>query len=568
VDDLGELGHRSRRVSGPRQGTQPVSATTRDLALIGAGTWGKNLARCFDALGALHAIVVSSAEEAQTLSGAFGRAAVTTSIADVLADPAVRKVAIATPSVTHFELARAALEAGKDVFVEKPLCLQASHARALTDLAEAAGRTLMVGHLLQYHPCVVELRALVASGVLGSLLTISSNRLNLGKFRTDENALYSFAPHDVSLVLSLLDDQLPESVRCVGTSHLKPGIADSTLTILKFASGALAQLQVSWLNPFKEQRMTVVGTHGMAVFDDGKAWGKKLVLYRDYMSKPAQALGSQARGELVPVPEREPLLDECAHFLRACDERSRPRTDGREGLRVLQVLDMAQLSLERDGERVTTAALGHDDRHYFAHPSAVIDAGATLGAGCKVWHFSHVMAGARIGERTSLGQNVFVAGGVAVGNDVKVQNNVSLYAGVELESDVFVGPSCVFTNVKAPRAEHGRNGNYTKTLVRRGASIGANATVVCGVTLGRYSFVGAGAVVTSNVPDYALVVGNPARQVGWLSRHGERLTAGPDGFMVCPVSGLRYRELSPGLVTCVDLDDEGAQREGSCSSTT
>jgi UDP-2-acetamido-3-amino-2,3-dideoxy-glucuronate N-acetyltransferase len=229
---------------------------------------------------------------------------------------------------------------------------------------------------------------------------------------------------------------------------------------------------------------------------------------------------------------------------------------------------MAQLSLERDGERVTTAAHGAGGAEVFAHSSAVIDAGATLGAGSKVWHFSHVMAGARIGERTSLGQNVFVASGVVVGSDVKVQNNVSLYAGVELESDVFVGPSCVFTNVKNPRAEYSRNGQYSKTLVRRGASIGANATVVCGVTLGRYCFVGAGAVVTSDVPDYALVMGNPARQQCWLSRHGERLTADEEGRMTCPASGLRYQERSPGRLTCVDLDDEVVDGEGSCSSTT
>jgi UDP-2-acetamido-3-amino-2,3-dideoxy-glucuronate N-acetyltransferase len=556
-----------RLVSGPRQEQVQLPSRSRDLALVGAGDWGKNLARCFDALGALRVIVVPSAGEAEALGGAFSLATITTSIADVLADSAVRKVAIATPSSTHFELARAALHAGKDVFVEKPLSLQAGHASILTDLAEAAGRTLMVGHLLQYHPCVIELRALVAAGVLGKLLSISSNRLNLGKFRTDENALYSFAPHDVSLVLSLLEDQLPESVRCVGTSYVKPGIADSTMTILKFPNGALAQLQVSWLNPFKEQRLTVVGTHGMAVFDDGKPWSDKLVLYRGYMSKPGQAVGAQARGEPVPVSEAEPLLGECAHFLEACAQRSRPRTDGREGLRVLQVLDMAQRSLERDGERVTPVAHARS-ADYFAHPSAVIDAGALLAAGSKVWHFSHVMAGARIGERTSLGQNVFVAGGVVVGSDVKVQNNVSLYAGVELESDVFVGPSCVFTNVKNPRAEHSRKGSYTKTLVRRGASIGANATVVCGVTLGRYCFVGAGAVVTADVPDYALVVGNPARQLGWISRHGERLTPDQDGRMTCPVSGLHYRELSPGTLTCLDLDEQHVQGEETCSSTT
>jgi UDP-2-acetamido-3-amino-2,3-dideoxy-glucuronate N-acetyltransferase len=534
----------------------------RDLALIGAGDWGKHLARCFEALGSLQTIVVPSDREAVAIGQAFPNANVSKSFAQTLDDSRVQKVVIATPSVTHFELARAALCAGKDVFVEKPLCMGAAHAAKLVELAESSGRTLMVGHLLQYHPCVVRLRELVATGVLGKLLTITSNRLNLGKFRSEENALYSFAPHDVSLILSLLDDQLPRSVRCVGASYLKPGVADSTLTVMQFASGVLAQLYVSWLNPFKEQKLTIVGTDGMAVFDDTKPWPEKLLLYRDYMSWARGEKSTRtARSEPQLVPAAEPLLQECEHFLTACAARSRPRTDGAEGLRVLRVLDMAQLSLERDGERVEnpmTPAAPPTAADYFAHSSAVIDAGARVGAGSKIWHFCHVMSDAQLGAQVNLGQNVFVAGGVVVGARVKVQNNVSLFAGVELEDDVFVGPSCVFTNVKNPRAELNRKAAYQKTLVRRGATVGANATIVCGVTLGRYCFVAAGAVVTRDVPDYALVLGNPARQDGWMSRHGQRLNAAQGELMTCPESGLHYREVAPGRVRCVELDDEQA----------
>jgi UDP-2-acetamido-3-amino-2,3-dideoxy-glucuronate N-acetyltransferase len=208
---------------------------------------------------------------------------------------------------------------------------------------------------------------------------------------------------------------------------------------------------------------------------------------------------------------------------------------------------MAQQSLDRDGERVATP----NPRGYFADPSAIIDAGASIGTGSKIWHFCHVMAGARLGERVSLGQNVFVAGGVAVGNDVKVQNNVSLYAGVELEADVFVGPSCVFTNVKNPRAEVDRKGSYVKTLVKQGASLGANCTVICGVTLGRYCFIGAGAVVTRDVPDYGLMLGNPARRVGWLSRNGHKLVPDAEGNLICPVTSERYREVAPDRLICL-----------------
>lgn len=187
------------------------------------------------------------------------------------------------------------------------------------------------------------------------------------------------------------------------------------------------------------------------------------------------------------------------------------------------------------------------------HATATVDAGAILGEGTKVWHYVHVSAGARIGRDCVLGQNVYVGPGVVLGDRVRVQNNVSVYEGVELEDDVFCGPSCVFTNVRNPRAALSRHGRYDRTLVRRGATIGANATVICGGTIGRHAFVAAGAVVTAEaVPDYALMMGVPARRVGWVGRHGERLPPS----LVCPVSGLRYAEAEPGVLRCLDLDED------------
>jgi UDP-2-acetamido-3-amino-2,3-dideoxy-glucuronate N-acetyltransferase len=194
---------------------------------------------------------------------------------------------------------------------------------------------------------------------------------------------------------------------------------------------------------------------------------------------------------------------------------------------------------------------------FFAHPSAYVDEPSEIGAGTKIWHFCHVMTGAIIGERCVLGQNVFVANGVRIGSNVKIQNNVSLYTGVELEDDVFCGPSCVFTNVINPRSQIVRHSEYQRTLVRRGATIGANATIVCGATIGRYAFVGAGAVVRGDVPDYALMLGVPARRRGWMSRHGHRLPApAADGLMVCPESGWRYRETEPGVLRCLDWPED------------
>jgi UDP-2-acetamido-3-amino-2,3-dideoxy-glucuronate N-acetyltransferase len=191
------------------------------------------------------------------------------------------------------------------------------------------------------------------------------------------------------------------------------------------------------------------------------------------------------------------------------------------------------------------------------HPTAVVDPGAEIGKDTKIWHFSHVLKGAKIGRRCVLGQNVNVDGGAVLGDNVKIQNNVSVYTGVIIEDDVFLGPSCVLTNVTNPRSQVNRHALYERTLIRRGATIGANATIVCGITIGRYAFIAAGSVITKDVPDYALVLGNPARQQGWMSRHGHRL-ANPssDGIMICPETNLRYQEILPGVLKCLDLAEE------------
>ena len=197
------------------------------------------------------------------------------------------------------------------------------------------------------------------------------------------------------------------------------------------------------------------------------------------------------------------------------------------------------------------------DRDFFVHPSAYVDEPCEIGAGTKIWHFCHVMKNATIGRGCNLGQNVFVANDVIIGNNVKIQNNVSVYTGAAIEDDVFLGPSCVLTNVTNPRSQVNRHSQYERTTLKRGCTIGANATIVCGVTIGRYAFVAAGSVVTKNVPDYGLVMGNPAKRVGWMSRHGHRLS-GPDaqGTLRCPEHGFRYQETEPGVLRCLDLDEE------------
>jgi UDP-2-acetamido-3-amino-2,3-dideoxy-glucuronate N-acetyltransferase len=535
---------------------------TCDTALIGGGYWGKNLARNFLELGALHTICDASETTLASFQKGYESVRKSTSFDSVLADDSVNKIAIAAPAEFHFRLAKAALEQGKDVFVEKPLCLTVEEGEELVELSKDTKRILMVGHLLQYHPCVEKIRELIARGELGRLQYITSNRLNLGKIRREENALWSFAPHDLSVILSLVGNRLPESLQCTGESWLTQGVADATLTAMKFDGSVRAHVFVSWLYPFKEQKLTVIGSRAMVVFDDTLPWNQKLLMYRHKIAwqDGRVPMADKADGEVVEVVSSEPLRNECNHFLECCHDRTQPRTDGVEGLQVLKVLAMAQQSLESEGRLVTKSELAvRKSGTYFAHESSVIDSGAKIGDGSKIWHFSHVSNYATIGENCNLGQNVFVASGVSLGNNVKVQNNVSIYTGTVIHDDVFLGPSCVLTNISNPRSQVVRRSAYEKTVIKRGASVGANATIVCGVTLGRYCFIAAGAVVTCDVADYALMMGVPAKQKGWMSRHGHPLHFAEDCKAICPESRFVYvleKTRGDERVRCLDLGEE------------
>ena len=528
-----------------------------NVAVVGVGYWGKNLVRNFHDLGALAALCDEresvEASYRQKLPGVkFYR-----EFKDVLSDPSIAAIALATPAISHYEMAKAAMEAGKDILVEKPLAIDVKHGEDLVRMAAAKGRILMVGHILRYHPAILKLQQLIQDGALGKITYLYSNRLNIGKIRTEENILWSFAPHDISAMLSLLNE-MPAHVTCKGGAWLNEGVYDVTLSHFDFPSGVQAHIFVSWLHPVKEQRLVVVGSEKMAVFDDTAE--HKLVLYPhkvEWRNRIPTAV--RAEGEIVILEDREPLRAECEHLLDCVESRTPPVTNGAEGLRVLSVLDACQRALQNGTIAVEMPGVREPkkEKPYFVHESAYADEGAEIGAGTKIWHFSHVMKGARIGQKVVIGQNVNVDGGTVIGNNVKIQNNVSVYTGVVIEDDVFLGPSCVLTNVSNPRSQVNRHSLYETTRLKRGCTIGANSTIVCGVTVGRYAFVGAGSVVTKNVPDFALVVGNSAHQIGWMSRHGHRLDS-PDaeGIMRCPESGLRYKEVGPGVLRCLDLDEE------------
>ncbi len=515
-----------------------MKAPEQNIAVVGGGYWGKNLVRNFYQLGALNTVCDTDLLKQEQYNRDYPGVAVTDNFEEVLADQGIDGVVIATPAVEHYSMTKAALKAGKDVLVEKPLALNIEEGQELNKLAREKKRVLMVGHVLEYHPAVVKLAGLVKNGELGKVQYIYSNRLNLGKFRTEENILWSFAPHDISVIINLLG-RVPYAVTSSGESYLSKGIADVTISNLFFNNGIKAHIFVSWLHPYKEQKLVVVGSEKMAVFDDVSS--EKLYLYNHKVNWVDHCpVAAKGEAEKVEVETGEPLKQECMHFLECMAGRSTPRTGPKNALDVLKVLNASQKSLEENGAKVyleqleagkeaLPASAASSNQVFesqvndvYIHPSSLVDSGVQVGPKTKIWHNCHIMSGASLGEGCTLGQNIFVGKNVRIGNNVKIQNNVSVFEGVTLEDDVFCGPSMVFTNVIMPRSAYPNHSEqYVKTVVKKGASIGANATIKGGITVGEHVLVGAGAVVTKDTPAHALIYGNPAKVEGWVCRCGK-----------------------------------------------
>ena len=463
--------------------TAAMSSSPLQVAVVGAGYWGKNLVRNFAQLRALAMICDANETALQAQAALYPGVQTTTRLEDALADEGIQAVVLATPAALHYEQVKQALSAGKHVFVEKPLALHYTEGLELVELAESQGRVLMVGHILEYHPAVAVLRDLIQLGELGELRYLYSNRLNLGKVRTEENILWSFAPHDIAVITRLVGAE-PTVVSASGQSYLQPDIVDVTVTNLAFPNDVRAHIFVSWLHPSKEQKLVVVGDRKMAVFDDTAREGKLKLYDKGIEWRSGLPVPRQTAETTLFFEETEPLRLECEHFLACIREGKQPLTDGASALRVLKVLEACQASLGRDGAPVALAEIGGgeeakrrggesalvvptsdlrpltSDLGFSAHPTAIIDDGAVIGEGTKIWHFCHVMSGARIGRQCNLGQNVFVDNNTVIGDRVKIQNNVSVYNGVILEDDVFCGPSCVFTNVINPRSHVSRKHEF------------------------------------------------------------------------------------------------------------
>ncbi|MBX3396827.1 MAG: Gfo/Idh/MocA family oxidoreductase [Phycisphaerae bacterium] len=522
---------------------------SKRICVIGAGRWGRNHIKTLDALGSLGGIVEATEAGRDAMLAAYPSAKIFCDVRESL-DDGFDGYTIASPAETHFEIAKLLIENGKPVLVEKPITLNAADAHALNRLAKERKVPLMTGHVLLFHPAISKIKEMIDGGKIGKLQYLYSNRLNLGTVRSEENILWSFAPHDISIFQHLIG-KLPTEVVSRGGAFVQPRIHDSTMTILTYPDNIVGHIFVSWLHPFKEHRLVVIGSKGMLSFDDSTE-AKDVLFYEkgiDWIK--GEPIKRDGPTESIPYEKQQPLTEEMRYFLDGVAGAPITKANGDNAAAVLEILERATDSLltglpvSLDAKKVTTADAPKPA--FYVHPTSFVDEGVTIGEGTKIWHFSHVQTGSRIGKKCSLGQNVNVGNNVTIGDHVKIQNNVSVYEGVTLEDYVFCGPSMVFTNVMDPRCKYPQRGSafYHKTLVKEGASIGANATIVCGNTIGRHAFIAAGAVVTKDVPDYAIMVGVPARQRGWACECGEFLPKF-DVTTACPRCSIGYK-LTNGL---------------------
>lgn len=418
--------------------------------MIGSGRWGRNHVRILDKLGVLAGVV--DTDETLPYHRNFN---------ELEFDAAV----IATPPKTHYRIAKELLQDGKDVLVEKPMALSSEEA---DDLIKVTGnQILMVGHLTLYKPAVRKI--LEVLDLIGELQFINVRRAKYGTIRKDENVLWSFSPHDIAVLLKIINSPVKKvDWNCINLT----GQEDDYHLHLTFENSVQAHIHVCWVWPEDERKTVIVGSGGGIVYDENL---DRLIV----------------NGQEIVFEKKDALEEELKHFLTCIKNRFTPFTDGKTGKDVVDVLNMIPTNI-------------------FIHESAYVDQPSRIGEGTRIWHFSHVMEDVEIGRNCTIGQNVFVGKGVKIGNNVKIQNNVSVYQGVTLEDDVFCGPSCVFTNVRKPRSNNPTD-DYIPTLIKRGTTIGANATIICGITIGENAFIGAGSVVTKDVPAGSFIMGNPGR---------------------------------------------------------
>ncbi|MGB2984895.1 MAG: Gfo/Idh/MocA family oxidoreductase [Phycisphaerae bacterium] len=510
-----------------------------NVGVIGCGHWGPNHVRVFCELDRCQMIACADIKPSRLdhIRQRFPRVRTTTDYHELLRDDRIGAVVIATPTGTHAAITRDALEAGKHVLAEKPLCTASEDARELAALAETTGLVLMVGHVFLFNNGIINLRELISHGELGRVHYLDAVRTNLGPVRGDVNALYDLGTHDISIFNYLLG-ATPVAVSACGSCISQKTIEDVCFVTLKYPDGTLGHIHVSWLNPRKVRTLTVVGQRKMAHWDDVNP-SDTLRLYDKGLDEPPyydsfgefQYLLRNSDVHIPAIRRTEPLHNQAEAFVDWVLTGTPRGPDALDGLNVAKVLEAATRSMQSGGVMCPVDIEAPTVSNVFVHPTAICES-RDVGEGTRLWAFSHVLDGAAIGCDCNICDHAYVEGGARIGDGVTIKNHVMVWDGVTIEDSVFIGPGVVFTNDRYPRSRrmpevsqcHQRREDWlTSTVVRRGASIGAGAVILPGVAIGRYAGVGAGAVVTRDVPDHRLVVGNPAREVGWMCACGTPL---------------------------------------------
>ena len=519
------------------------------VCVVGAGRWGKNHINTLAKMGVLESIIEPLAINRDSVSSSHPNIKTYKSLSEKGAMSAEAYI-VAVPAEQHYDIAETLLRNQKHVLVEKPITLNISDAKSLVSLANSEQLILQTGHLLLFHPAFQKMKELINSGKIGKIQYLYSNRLNLGTVRTEENSLWSFAPHDIALFHFLVGSK-PERVESSGGAFLQSHIHDTSMTVCHYPGNVVGHIFVSWLHPFKEHRFVVIGSKGMLSYEDSSK-NKDLLFYEkgiDWINgEPVKRDGPT---EVIPYEKSQPLENELNHFIECIRNQTlKSPIDGNAGVDVLSVLEEADHSLKKTSPLSTKQNETRNNTPYFIHEKAIIDPSARVGKNSKIWQYSNIQKNVDIGSNCILGQNVNIGNNVKIGKNVKIQNNVSVYEGVELEDYVFCGPSMVFTNIRVPRSKYpqAESKYYVKTLVKEGASIGANATIVCGITIGHHAFIGAGAVVTKDVPDHAIVIGNPGKVIGWMSEGGTVLDFSEEKQQYCEKSQKVYEIKNGKLV--------------------
>ena len=532
-----------------------MSAAPTRVGVIGAGHWGPNLIRNLHESGRSRVVAIGDrdARRLERIAARYPDVSCVPTADAVLERDDLDAVVIATPTSTHHAFARAALERGLHVFVEKPLARTVAEAEDLVALAARAGRVLLVGHVFLFNEGVRAVKERIDAGSLGNVQYVQSVRSNLGPVRTDVSALWDLAAHDVSIFGFWLGGP-PLRATGKGAVYLNPGIEDVVFATLEYPGGVLANLHATWLSPRKVRQITVVGDRQMLVV---RRHGPRRAGARPRQGRhrPARrSAGGRQLRELSVVDPRRRRHDAARARGRAAARRVRAlprlhprrRDPGRRpgGGHRGRARPGRDRALAAQRQRRGRAVSVSPPRGVSVHPQALCESDR-IGPETRIWAFAHVMAGARIGARCNIGEAVFVESDVVIGDDVTVKNGVALYNGVTLDDETFVGPQAVFTNDLRPRSGRFKRPveTFLPTPVARGATVGANATVLCGHAIGAWGMVAAGAVVVDDVAPHALVAGVPALRVAWVCMCAE--TLGED--LRCGRCGREYRPTGAGL---------------------